>query len=219
VRVLSRVFRGKFIALLRKAFDRGQLCFHGKLGELSDSRHFQHQLAASAQTDWIVYAKPPFGGPAQVLKYLARYTHRVAISNRRLITLEDGKVRFLWKDYAQGGCEKTMTLDAPEFVRRFLLHVLPGGFVRIRHYGFLSNRARHEKVALCRTLLSGVSAPECPPTGSSVEPIMNDMQPVSTGVCRQCGKGRMFVVEKLPPTRADPNNLERIGSHPVFDTS
>ena len=94
-----------------------------------------------------MYAKPPFGGPAQVLKYLARYTHRVAISNRRLVALEDGKVRFRWKDYAHGGREKTMTLDASEFLRRFLLHVLPSGFVRIRHYGFLSNRLRHEKVA------------------------------------------------------------------------
>ena len=219
VRVLSRVFRGKFLALLRKAFDRGRLRFHGKLSELSDSRQFQHQLAASVKTDWVVYAKPPFGGPAQVLRYLARYTHRVAISNRRLIALEDGKVRFLWKDYAQGGCEKTMTLDASEFLRRFLLHVLPSGFVRIRHYGFLSNRLRHEKVAVCRTLLSGVSVPECPAAAPSVEPIVSDVELLSTGACPRCGKGRMFVVEELPPIRVDPNNLERIGGHPMFDTS
>jgi Putative transposase len=195
VHVLSHVFRGKFLALLRNAFDRGRLSFHGKLSELSDPFLFQHRLAASVRTDWVVYAKHPFGGPAQVLKYLARYTHRVAITNRRLIALEDGKVRFLWKDYAQGGREKTMTLDASEFLRRFLLHVLPSGFVRIRHYGFLSNRLRHERVATCRALLESASASECPPTSPSVEPVVSNMEPVSTVVCPQYGKGRMLVVE------------------------
>ena len=158
VRILSRVFRGKFLAMLRNAFDRGRLTFHGGLSGLAEPREFQRRLTASARTDWVVYAKPPFGGPAQVLKYLARYTHRVAITNRRLLALEDDKVRFRWKDYAHGGREKTMTLDASEFLRRFLLHVLPSGFVRIRHYGFLSNRLRHEKVSVCRALLSSVSA-------------------------------------------------------------
>ena len=138
---------------------------------------------------------------------------------RQELALEDGKVRFLWKDYAQGGCEKAMTLDASEFLRRFLLHVLPSGFVRIRHYGFLSNRLRHEKVAVCRSLLSGVSAPECPATGSSSELIMNDAEPVSTGVCPQCGKGRMFIVEELPPIHVRRGTLGRIGGHHVFDTS
>ncbi len=166
-----------------------------------------------------MYAKPPFGGPAQVLKYLARYTHRVAITNRRLIALEDGKVRFRWKDYAHGGREKTMTLDASEFLRRFLLHVLPSGFVRIRHYGFLSNRLRHEKVAVCRALLSSDSAPECPTTSPSVEPVVSDVEPVSTAVCPRCGKGRMVVVEELPPTLIGPESLEQFGGHPVFDTS
>jgi hypothetical protein len=219
VRVLSCVFRGKFLALLRNAFDRGQLSFHGKLSELSDPCQFQQRLAASVQTDWVVYAKPPLGGPAQVLKYLARYTHRVAITNRRLIALEDDKLRFLWKDYAQGGREKTMTLDASEFLRRFLLHVLPSGFVRIRHYGFLSNRLRHEKVLACRTLLSSTSAPECPPTSLPVEPVVSDMEPVRTAVCPQCGKGRMLVVQDLPPTPIGPENLERFGGPPMFDTS
>ncbi|MEA2591136.1 MAG: hypothetical protein QOD62_967, partial [Actinomycetota bacterium] len=137
VRVLSRVFRGKFLALLGNAFDQGKLSFHGKLGVLADGGEFQRRLTASAQTEWVVYAKPPFGGPEQVLKYLARYTHRVAISNRRLVALEEGDVQFQWKDYAHGGGPKTMTLKAIEFIRRFLLHVLPSGFVRIRHYGFL----------------------------------------------------------------------------------
>ena len=219
VRVLSRVFRGKFLALLRNAFDRGRLSFHGKLSELSDPCQFQQRLAASVQTDWVVYAKPPFGGPGRVLKYLARYTHRVAIANRRLVVLEDGKVRFLWKDYAHGSREKTMTLDASEFLRRFLLHVLPSGFVRIRHYGFLSNRLRHEKVPVCRALLSNDSTSECPSTCPSLEPVVTEMELVPTAVCPQCGKGRMVVVEELAPTLIGPWDLKQSGEHPVFDTS
>jgi hypothetical protein len=160
VRVLSRVFRGKFLALLGSAFDQGKLSFHGKLRVLADAGEFQRRLTASAQTEWVVYAKPPFGGPEQVLKYLARYTHRVAISNRRLVALEDGEVKFHWKDYAHGGGQKPMTLKATEFIRRFLLHVLPSGFVRIRHYGFLANRVCREKLALCRALLGVETTPE-----------------------------------------------------------
>ena len=148
VRVLSRVFRGKFLTLLRSAFDRGKLVFHGKLAALADSDAFQRRLTDSAKTEWVVHAKPPFGGPEQVLKYLARYTHRAAISNRRLIRLEGDEVEFLWKDYADERKRKTMTLKAVEFIRRFLLHVLPTGFVRVRHYGFLSNRVCQEKLTL-----------------------------------------------------------------------
>ena len=146
--------------LLRAAFDTAKLSFHGKLAALADPRQFQRRLAASAQTEWVVYAKPPFGGPQQVLKYLARYTHRVAISNRRLVALEGDEVGFLWKDYAHGGERKTMTLTAIEFIRRFLLHVLPSGFVRIRHYGFLANRVCQEKLELCRALLGAGATPE-----------------------------------------------------------
>src|SRR3954451_22371623 len=160
VRVLSRVFRGKFLALLGDAFAQGKLTFHGKLRELADAGAFQRRLAASAATEWVVYSKPPFVGPEQVLKYLARYTHRVAISNRRLVSSEDGEVTFQWKDYAHGGGQKTMTLKATEFIRRFLLHVLPSGFVRIRHYGFLANRVCQEKLALCRALLGAAPTPE-----------------------------------------------------------
>src|SRR3954453_4977724 len=148
VRVLSRVFRGK----------------------LADAGAFQRRLAASAATEWVVYSKPPFGGPEQVLKYLARYTHRVAISNRRLVSLEDGDVAFHWKDYAHGGDQKTMTLKATEFIRRFLLHVLPSGFVRIRHYGFLANRVCQEKLALCGALLGVETTPDPVAADSSVEP-------------------------------------------------
>src|SRR5262249_1322596 len=142
VRVLSRVFRGKFLAGLRAAFTRGEFPFAPD--------RFEQALSVATRTDWVVYVKPPFGGPEQVLKYLARYTHRVAISDRRLLDFEDGMVRFRYKDYAHGDRKRVMTLEAPEFVRRLLLHVLPGGFVRIRHYGLLANRHRHEKLALCR---------------------------------------------------------------------
>src|SRR5262249_44031588 len=138
VRILSRVFRGKFLAWLRSAFDRGKLSFHGTLATLAHPGKFRRRLADAAKTEWVVYAKPLFGGPEQVLKYLARYTHRAAINNRRLIGLEGDQVKFLWKDYAHRGKRKTMTLKATEFIRRFLLHVLPAGFVRVRHYGFLA---------------------------------------------------------------------------------
>ncbi len=170
VRILSRVFRGKFLSLLRKAYQRGKLRFYGELKPLEEPEHFERWLDATVKTEWVVYAKPPFGGPEQVLKYLARYTHRVAISNDRLIALEDGRVRFHWKDYAHGNAQKTMTLDAAEFIRRFLLHVLPTGFMKIRHYGFLANRNRREMVSLARTARRASdssagrsSAASCPP--------------------------------------------------------
>ena len=154
-----------------------------------------------------------------MLKYLARYTHRVAITNGRLIALEDGKVRFLWKDYAQDGRENTMTLDASEFLRRFLLHVLPSGFVRIRHYGLLSNRHRHEKVAACRALLDRDSTPECPLAISVVEPRVPDTESVRVFVCPQCGEGHTCIVEELPPIPIDPVSLEQLRGSRVFDTS
>jgi hypothetical protein len=202
VRVLSRVFRGKFLALLGDAFEQGKLSFHGELRELADTDAFRRRLSASAQTEWVVYAKPPFGGPEQVLKYLARYTHRVAISNRRLVALEGGEVTFQWKDYAHGGDPKTMTLKAIEFIRRFLLHVLPAGFVRIRHYGFLANRVCREKLALCRELLGVATAPEptAPETAAESEEDRGG-QPAAT-LCPSCGRGRMVIVEILRATRA-----------------
>jgi Putative transposase/Transposase zinc-binding domain len=219
VRVLGRVFRGKFLALLDAAFDRGRLAFHGRLRELAGAGRFHQLLRAVAQTEWVVYAKPPFGGPEQVLKYLARYTHRVAISNRRLVALKDGRVRFRYKDYARGGRRRTMTLEASEFLRRFLQHVLPSGFVRIRHYGFLANRCRWEKVALCRELL-GVPAmpaigPPCRPTA-----LIPGIAPVRcVFVCPACGEGRMVVIEVIPPTPVGRGLGERGDVDLVFDTS
>lgn len=199
--MLSRVFRGKFLALLRSAFDRGRLSFHGKLTPLADAGAFQRRLTAAAQTEWVAYAKPPFSGPEQVLKYLARYTHRAAISNRRLIGLESEKVEFLWKDYAHGGRRKTMTLKGVEFIRRFLLHVLPTGFVRVRHYGFLANRAC-QKLALCRALLAGETPTELAETSPSSEsPAATASRPDGT-VCPVCGEGRLVTIEMLPATPA-----------------
>jgi hypothetical protein len=138
VRVLSRVFRGKFLASLGKAFAHRELSFHGSLQPLAQRAAFSGLLAEARRTEWVVYAQPPFGGPDQVLKYLARYTYRVAISNRRLLSLEDGIVRFRYRDYAHGRRMRTLSLHVLEFTRRFLMHVLPKGFVRIRRYGLLA---------------------------------------------------------------------------------
>ena len=157
VRVLSRLYRRLFLARLEAAFGAGVLNFFGNLAPLAEPAAFTAHLRPLRQTDWVVYAKRPFGGPQQVLDYLGRYTHRVAIANSRLIGLEDGQVRFRWKDYRQPDKPKVMTLDADEFIRRFLLHVLPDRFRRIRHFGFLANAHRTARLATIRTLL-GVPA-------------------------------------------------------------
>jgi hypothetical protein len=200
VRALSRVFRGKFLALLGSAFDRGRLSFHGTLAALANPDAFRRRLADAAQTEWVVYAKPPFGGPEQVLKYLARYTHRVAISNYRLTALEGDAVEFLWKDYAHGGEPKTMRLEGVEFIRRFLLHVLPTGFVRVRHYGFLANRVCQEKLALCRALLATATAPEPVLPGPSAGPKEKIEGQPAANACPSCGRGRMVIIETVPAT-------------------
>jgi hypothetical protein len=153
VRVLSRLFRRLFLQNLQDAFEAGKLRFFGKLAGMAKPTAFATGLDQLRRIEWVVYAKPPFGGPEQVLAYLGRYTHRVAIANRRLVSLFDGKVRFAWKDYRQDGKTKLMTLDADEFIRRFLLHALPDGFHRIRYYGFLANGQRGDNLALCRRLL------------------------------------------------------------------
>jgi hypothetical protein len=157
VKPLGKLFRKKFLYYLKAAFAAHRLVFYGQLRELAHPAHFQERLAALDQIQWVVYAKPPFGGPDQVLRYLARYTHRVAISNGRLLGLEEGRVRFRWRDSRDGTQIKEMSLDAVEFIRRFLLHVLPGGFVKIRHFGFLSNRNRKTTVQHCRKLLPSFS--------------------------------------------------------------
>ena len=153
VRVLSRIFRGKFLADLKRLHRRQKLQCAGPAAALADPRQFAKLLRRLHRHDWVVYAKPAFGGPMQVLRYLGRYTHRVAISNHRLLAFDQERVTFRWKDYARGGKQGQMTLAATEFLRRFFLHVLPKGFVRIRHFGFLANRFRVSRLMLARQLL------------------------------------------------------------------
>jgi len=192
VGVLGRVFRGKFVAGLKQRFQQGQLTFHGVLKPLDDEKAFYAFSRTLFQKDWIVYAKRPFGGPYHVLAYLARYTHRVAISNHRLLAFHDDQVSFLWKDYAHGNTKKTMSLSSQEFLRRFLLHVLPRGFVRIRFSGFLANRRRASLLPLCQKLLSENPKPDVPPHFNFSSP-----QP-SCFRCPRCGHP-MMLVERFPP--------------------
>jgi len=198
VKVLSRLFRGKFVAYLKAANEQGRLVFHGQSKHLAEDNHFASLLNEVSKLDWVVYAKPPFGGPVQVLKYLARYTHRVAISNQRLVSLSEGEVTFRWKDYADGNAVKEMALDVREFTRRFLLHILPRGFVRIRHYGFLANRCRSEKLECCRRLLahSANKAASLETACMISDQCDTDREQVFCPVCRT---GRMLILKKLQP--------------------
>jgi hypothetical protein len=188
--VLSHRFRKKFLWHLRQAFRHGELRFTGELRSLASPAAFEELCEQAAEIEWVVHVKPPFGGPQRVLKYLARYTHRVAISNHRLRALEDGRVSFEWKDYAHHGQRKIMTLDAVEFMRRFLLHVLPSGLVRIRQFGFLANRFRTEKLELCRHLL-GVAQPPTPADFHDSIDIDIEERPS----CPICKLGRLVVIE------------------------
>ncbi len=171
VRVLSRLFRRLFLEALAQAFQQGKLQFFKELEALQNATEFTRYLSPLRQQEWVVYAKPPFGGPAQVLAYLGRYTHRVAISNQRLLAAQDGKIAFQWQDYRRHGRQKSrvMTLDAGEFTRRFLLHTLPPGFQRIRYFGFLANRHRKEKLARCRQLLTPAVTQLLPPPAACRE--------------------------------------------------
>jgi len=200
VEVLSARFRNTFLIYLRDAFRKGQLHFHGELAALAQPDTFKALCDNSGKIKWVVYAKAPFGGPEQVLKYLARYTHRVAISNSRLVSLEDGHVTFHWKDYADQNRNKTMTLEAVEFMRRFLLHVLPRGFVRIRQFGFLANRAHKEKLALCRSLLNAASPVTNPGTAVVSNADSKGPGPESHR-CPICKLGRVVLAEVIPPDR------------------
>jgi hypothetical protein len=178
VRVLSLLFRKKFLRALGNAFRKGEL-------RSLDPSAFRALCQQAARIEWVVYAKPPFGGPQRALKYLARYTHRVAISNHRLRSLENGRVSFDWKNYAHHNRTSTMSLDAVEFLRRFLLHILPSGFVRIRQFGFLANRVRKQRLRRCRVLLV---ARQQPPAESK-----------DPHLCPICKLGRLLVVEVLAP--------------------
>jgi len=202
VRVLSRLFRRRFLEELDQAHRAGQLQFFGEYAALTDARAFVDWLAPLRACEWVVYAKHPFAGPAAVLAYLSRYTHRVAISNQRLLALDERGVTFRWKDYRAKGKTryKTMTLSAEEFMRRFLLHVLPGGFQRIRHYGLLANAARRENLARARELLQVAPAAAEPPPETPVASV------APTFVCPHCGAA-MIIVETFArgePIRAPP---------------
>ena len=209
VRVLARLFRRLFIEALEKAFAAGELQFFATLAPLRERDAFHRHLAAVRQVEWVVYAKRPFAGPEQVLDYVARYTHRVAISNNRILDIEDGKVRFRWKDYRNGDQQKTMTLSADEFIRRFLIHVLPGGFQRIRYYGLLGNRHRDAKLARCRELL-GMSRLE--PVDGKASDDYRDHYEKLTGAslceCPACHRGRMVLLRVLSPIATAPSDVD-----------
>ena len=189
-KVLSEVFRGKFVDALRQAFRNGQLCFEGNLKLLAQPKIFAAWLRPLYRQDWVVYLKRPFGGPEYVLQYLGRYTHRVAISNHRLVSFTDGQVTFRWRDSADHNKQKLLSLPVDEFFKRFLLHLLPQGFVRIRHFGFLANRRRATALPLCFQLLGAIPQPQAEQPDSCT--------PDSSGLyrCPKCG-GPMIVIERL----------------------
>jgi Putative transposase/Transposase zinc-binding domain len=195
VRVLSRLFRRLFLESLKAAFEAGRLAFFGALAGLAAAPVFARRLGELRRADWVVYSKRPFAGPAAVLAYLGRYTHRVAISNSRLIDMTGEQVRFRWCDYRHHNKSKVMALTADEFIRRFLLHTLPDGFHRIRHYGFLSNRHRAEKLALCRQLIAIAAGIPTDNGDDARQP-----RECSFNTCPCCG-GRMEVLSPFPSSR------------------
>jgi hypothetical protein len=200
----SRGCSGGFLSKLWRSFVAGELAFFSVLAHLKEWDAFQRYLAPVRRAEWSVYAKRPFARPEQVLEYVGCYTHRVAISNNRILNIEDGKVRFQWKDYRRGGERKAMTLEADEFIRRFLTHVLPSGFQRIRYYGLLGNRYRKDKLARCREL---IGMPQLEPKADEADKDYRDTYEELTGVslcqCPVCHLGRMVLFGALQPiTRA-----------------
>jgi hypothetical protein len=194
VKPLARLFRCLFLERLTAAFNAGTLRFFGDLAALAGLDAFTGCIKAMRRINWVVYAKRPFGGPAQVLAYLGRYTHRVAIANSRLVALDDDHVAFSWKDYRQNSATKIMRLKPGEFIRRFLLHTLPDGFHRIRHFGFMANRHRAAKLALCRTLLDHERTA---PNDGQPSPVSSDPQTrTEVPACSDCG-GVMRIVERF----------------------
>jgi hypothetical protein len=194
---MSRLFRGKFLSLLKKAYEGDTLRFPGLISHLEQT--FTPFLGSLYAQDWVVYCKPPFGGPESVIRYLGRYTHRVALANRRIISMEDGRVAFLWKDYTDNK-RKTMALDASEFIRRFLLHVLPDGFVKIRYFGLLANRTRKACLDACREVL-GVDEKE--EVAETWEEHLLRLTGVDLRECPLC-HGKMARRELIPQKRGPP---------------
>ena len=203
VGALSAVFRGKYLDALKRAGRRGELNFQGDTAELAAPERFAAFLETLRELDWVAYAKPPFAGPQQVIAYLGRYTHRVAISNHRLVGFSEGRVCFRWRDYQHANRIKTMSLPVEEFIRRFLLHVLPAGFVRIRYFGLLANRCRGEKLARTRELLHQPPPPQ--PVRESAGELMLRLTGRDIERCPHCTRGKLSVVAALlPRTRAPP---------------
>ena len=202
VRVLSRLFRRFFLEGLEKAFEAGKLQFFGAIESLKEEVVFRTFLAPLRECEWVVYAKPPFGGAQQALEYLGRYTHRVALSNERLLAVDQGEVTFQWKDYRHKHKQNSrrMTLTADEFIRRFLIHIMPPGFQRIRHFGFLANRFRKEKMALCRKLLSA-PVTELLPGAEQCLLVLAALAPALSDGCPKCGAGEMLRTTILPAYR------------------
>jgi len=197
VKVLSRMFRGLFLRYLEKAFSAGELNFFSAYRHLHEPAAFRHYLAPAWNVDWVVYAKRPFAGPRQVLDYVGRYTHRVAISNNRLLSMEDGQVRLRWKDYRDENRQKTMTLKAGEFIRRFLIHVLPDGFHRIRYYGFLGNCHRARKLARCRELIGMAPVNPAPEPPADYRDRFEALTGQSLRQCPHCHGGTMVVIDGI----------------------
>jgi len=202
IRVMSALFRGKFLGLLKRCFQSDALVFSGSLNHLKQSEDFEQFRRQLYHKKWVVYCKPPFDGVKGVLQYLGRYTHRIAISNNRILNICNGDVSFLWRDYADHNCQKTMTLKADEFIRRFLLHVLPSRYVRIRHFGLLANRKRKKAIALCRKILG--DAQTLTQQNSRKETWQEQLFRicgVDVTLCPVCRKGRMYMVALLLPCR------------------
>ena len=208
VELLSATFRDRLCEGLRRAYGEGKLSFGGQCAELADAARFEAWLGAMQAKNWEVYLKEPFGGPEGVLDYLGGYVQRVAISNRRIVGIENGQVSFTWRDNRNGGILKVMTLTADEFIRRFLLHVLPKGFVRIRYFGLLSSHGRAAKLQRCRELL-GADAPP-PPAKESYDRLLERLTGVDVKQCPVCGVGRMIHKQTLGPGW-DEAELERMG--------
>jgi len=204
VRALATVFRAKYLAGLHRAFAAGQLTFAGGTAPLADPRTFTGVLGQLRAGAWIVYAKRPFAGPAQVLDYLGRYTHRVALSNDRLVDHADGHVRFRWRDYADHDRVKVMTLETDEFLRRFLLHVVPRGFMRIRHFGLLANRTRRDALGRCRDLLGQPPPPA--PSVESAHALLRRLTGVDLAICPVCGEGHMHLTVIVVTTTPSPDS-------------
>ncbi len=203
IHVLSKLYRRVFLEHLQAAFDMGQLCFFGDLVPLAQRAAFVQQIKRLRKINWVVYAKPPFGSPDKVLSYLSRYTHRIAIANSRLVTMDETRVSFRWRDYRHRNKANMMMLDAHEFIRRFLLHGLPDGFHRIRHYGFLANGHRAVKLAVIRRLLNQVP-PKAIHRSSDYRERLHDLMGIDLSRCPCCG-GPMLIIATLPRSRSPPS--------------